>query len=103
MEILKVTIAKKSAIFSRASEPLNFGDMLVVKFNKSNYYFKVTEVSNFRNTKTVFFEAEQTGSSNNKLCDRIKGDDIAEFTKSECEILTDEEAIKNINQSACYC
>ncbi len=103
MEINKVVIAKKSVINFLTREPIRFGDLIEVKFKYKFYFFNVFEIKNSRDSKVLFVKAEQTGSSYSKLSDMIKGEDISEFTISECEIVTDLEVIKNVNESSCYC
>lgn len=103
MEINSVVIAKKSSIRLRTKDEIKFGDLLQVEFKGSTYYFNVSEIEGFSATNHLFILAEQTGYHVDKLCDRIKGNDISEFCKSECVIITDQSVISGVSQAACYC
>ena len=112
MEINKVTISKKSTIelrdYNRGDSQsefkgIKFGDLIELKFKASYYYFKISEITYYQETKVVFIIAEQTGSSHSVLSDKIIGEDIFEFSNSEFSIVTDEELIKNIYKLSCYC
>jgi len=103
MEINRVIIAKKSTIGLNTKEEIKFGDLLQIEFNGFTYYFNVSQIESFKGTTLLFVTAEQTGSRSYKLCDRLKGEDISKFAKSECEIITDQSVINGVRQSACQC
>ena len=106
MEINQVVISKKSTIDIREYTGVNFGGLIQVEFKNSKYYFKVTKIVAYKGTKLLFITAEQTGSSYNKLSDKIKGEDIANFCNSdftEVTVVTDQSVIDSVNKSACYC